>query len=71
MTSGALEKEILRPLQILILAITSMSRIGTPSGQATVASRTTFEALTVDSGEDSEEEQVAAQQTPPPERSVC
>jgi phosphatidate cytidylyltransferase len=48
-----------------------MSRIGTPSGQATVASRTTFEALTVDSGEDSEEEQVAAQPTPPPERSVC
>jgi phosphatidate cytidylyltransferase len=48
-----------------------MSRATTPSGRATVASRTTFEALAVDSGEESEEEQVAAQPTPPPERSVC
>ena len=51
-----------------------MSRAGTPSGRATVASRTTFEALPVDSGEESEEEQeeqVVGQPTPPPERSVC
>jgi phosphatidate cytidylyltransferase len=44
-----------------------MSRAGPLSGRATVASKTTFEALAVDSGEESEEEQVIAQPTPPPE----
>lgn len=47
-----------------------MSRATTPSGRATVASKTTFEALPVDSGEESENEQVTTQPTPPPERSV-
>jgi phosphatidate cytidylyltransferase len=50
--------------------MTSMSTATPHSGRSTVASRTTFEALPVDSGEDSEEDQVAAQPTPPPERSV-
>ena len=35
-----------------------MNRAGTPSGRATVASKTTFEALTVDSGEESPDEEV-------------
>ena len=37
---------------------TTMNRAGTPSGRATVASKTTFEALTVDSGEESPDEEV-------------
>lgn len=46
-----------------------MSRAGTPSGRATVASKTTFEALAVDSGEESADEEV--EQPTTPDRSEC
>ena len=46
-----------------------MNRTGPPGGRATVASKTTFEALTVDSGEESADEEV--EQPVISDRSAC
>lgn len=51
----------------------AMNNLDTASGHPSFASKTTYEALAVDSGEESEEEQIPepASQLTPPERYLC